>query len=155
MFQCNRNPPCLYDVKKPWMSQGCTTEMPCCGVFVLGYKPHPWDVWRGKGQCLLSPPAKCGRASGKTVGLVEITFSLIFHEQTQGCLGEVHVNDIIKQYIMGCARGTTLQPHSWLPGIPFIRSYLQQCLVLLCKQPFCAHFGMCNIPVLGRKAALC
>lgn len=84
-------------------------------MFVLGYKPYPWDVWRAKRQCPLFPPAKCERASGKTVGLAEITFTLIFHEQTQGRLGEVHINDILKQYKTGCATGATLQPLSWAP----------------------------------------
>lgn len=42
------------------------------------------------------------------MGLVEITFSLVFHEQTQGCLGEVHINDILKQYKKGHATGTAL-----------------------------------------------
>lgn len=64
--------------------------------------------------------------SRKIVWLVAIAFSLIFYEKIEECLGEVHINDVLKQYIMGHATGTTLRPHSLgSPVIQLIRSYLQ------------------------------
>lgn len=46
---------------------------------------------------------------------------------------EVHINGILKQYIMSHATGLLLQPHSQVsPVIQLIRTYLKQHL-LLCK----------------------